>query len=411
MKRRGCHLEVTGAGRGLRGWVGLRVRHRTWETRPRFDAESGSTEPNFGLKSRGKFTGAISTCPKRDVPNRPLNFRQTEKRRTNPSASTRTGAGMSEVGSSYEDGSVHEAAGDEDEDEYDEYAESDQGAASIGFPVADDEGIDSDEESPSARVKRMKTIKDEYERRICKLEARNQELEAQNKDLKEKTFAELTKIQKSHAAMISAFSGYAGVQFEPFGSSSASLIQPVRLKQVFNINEALDEGDSLEDVKAPVRFSASGVFPHAIAENKKTHAREYQVEGRRRVSVKFVLCSKLDGRRLTEKVVREDGVLPFKMYLLYADNQDEVQVSDFAKMSFNNLTDPTFESIRTQNMVNGQIVFTVKFNVTSSDTTPKGRSFLLKVTPDVEGLVGNPDMTCISPPFNVRSKVTAEKSR
>ena len=384
-------------------WCKTPYRRRCFESRPQ---NTGASLGRTTVAPRVKRQTFRVCSTKRNKPGTPV---------SNPRAVRITGAGdptsMSE----------NAAAGDEDEEYYDDSdgmpspcMQEDQEAA--GETEEDDGEEDDEEESDddddgelTPNAKRLKSVVDDYERVITKKDAEISRLEAENYELKNKALTEMLKIQQSHSALVNAFTGYAGVKIDSADKSSFS-VQPTKIKQVFNVNEDIGESDSIDDIEAPVRFSASGVFPHAIDTNKKTHNRELQVENRRPVTLTFALVSKLDGRKVTEKSIREDGFLPFKMSILYADDQEEVSKDDFTKMELSDMCEPRFEKIRSQTMVKGKVVFMFKFNITSCDTSPKGRQFVVKVTPDVDELEDNEDLTIKTPPFTIRSKVTASRA-
>ena len=260
-------------------------------------------------------------------------------------------------------------------------------------------------EEPESSGSKRSRVDDGYERRIDKLKSEITRLKDENKQLKESAMSQLADIQSSNVQLINALSTYTGIRFQP-GCNLLHSVQSVELKQLFNIN---GERYSIEMNTKPMRFSTSGVFPHAIAINKKTQSQELQVESRRPITLSFVLVNKLDGQRMTEKHIRDDGILPFKMSLHYADNNDLVEKNDFRKMKLLDLTEPKFEVIRTHNMVGGKVIFQFRFQITSCDATPRGRSFVVKITPDVKDLEYLPNLTCTTPAFNIRSKVTALK--
>lgn len=275
------------------------------------------------------------------------------------------------------------------------------------FEDGEEDDNEKDESSPT--TKRLKSIEDEYERVITKQSTTILRLEAENKDLKENALHEILNIQKSQQLLIEAFAGYAGVSISSISGSSFA-IQPTKIEQVFNVNEQIGcDCSSIDHIDAPVRFSGSGSFPHAIV--NINNMRQLQVENRRPVTLTFALVSKLCEMKVTEKNIREDGLLPFKMSILYADNHDEVTKDDFTKTTVSDMCDPRYEIIRKKHMRNGKLVFMFKFNITSCDTTPKGRAFVVKVAPDVVSLENNVDLTMVTPPFVVRSKVTAGKSK
>jgi len=264
---------------------------------------------------------------------------------------------------------------------------------------------------PACSSKRQKT-EDEKDRRIAKLEEENSKLRKQNDEIKNTMMPKMLEVRETTGMLIKAFSAYSGVSMTSSGGDSSDAsgsIQSVKLKQVFNIGDGAVSCEQVDDIDAPVRFSATGSFPHAIDTNVRTQSREFQLEARRKLTLKYVLVSKLDDRKVNEKWIRADGCVPFKISVQYADNRDEVYKSDFQRVALNDMTDPKFDLINTQKMLNGELSFNFQVRFTSCDTTPKHRQFIFKVTPDIEGLVDNPDLTIFTPPFSVRSKVTAQK--
>ena len=222
-------------------------------------------------------------------------------------------------------------------------------------------------------------------------------------------------IRRGQESMVRVFSVYSGMSADiaSEGISSASTlgtIEGIKLKQIFGFgNGTVTEYDSLDGVVAPNRFKAAGSFPHAVVLHKRTGARQYEVEGRRQVVMKFRLVYKLDDSPVSERLVRRDGMMPFKMTILYADNSEEVQRDDFDRLTIPNLTDPVLEHIDSRQMINSEVVFKWDvFRARSSDTNPKAREFMVKVTPNIPELRNHPDLTLTTHPFVVLSKVTAK---
>lgn len=292
-----------------------------------------------------------------------------------------------------------ESAEDEEEEEYAE--EEDLESAS---------GSDAEQSTTSSKRKRT-----DSEKRIADLETENKRLREENRALRNDVFPELMNIKRGQEAMVRVFSVYSGMSAElaSEGISSASTlgtIEGIKLQQIFGFGDGtVTENDSLDGVAAPKRFKAAGSFPHAVVLHKRTGARQYEVEGRRQVVMKFRLVYKLDGNPASERLVRRDGMLPFKMTILYADNGDEVQRDEFDRLSIPNLTDPVLEHIDSRQMMNSEVVFKWDvFRARSSDTNPKAREFMVKVTPSIPELKNHPDLTVTTPPFVVLSKVTAK---
>jgi hypothetical protein len=147
-----------------------------------------------------------------------------------------------------------------------------------------------------------------------------------------------------------------------------------------------------------------------VDDNSRTHLRENQVEQRRITNFVFAATFE-DGSYASEYDIKPDGLVPYQMQFLYTDNNVEVQTGDFTKAVVDNLCHPKEDLISTRNMVNGELVFTInRFNVASTDTAPRHRAFVVRVTPIDPSLVGNTDLTVTSPPFVIRAKVTAAKA-
>ena len=69
---------------------------------------------------------------------------------------------------------------------------------------------------------------------------------------------------------------------------------------------------------------------------------------------------------------------------------------------------PVLEHIDSRQMMHSEVVFKWDvFRARSSDTNPKAREFMVKVTPNIPELRNHPDLTVTTPPFVVLSKVTA----
>lgn len=303
-------------------------------------------------------------------------------------------------------------AGEEDAD--DEYVMSEYGDETGAESAEESAEEDSDEEfeESEGRSKRQKTAARDSERLVAelqkkveKLEGENQHLRSENEGIKNRMLSEIQKIQSSHAVLINEFTAFAGLQATPDYSKHG-----VRLKQVFTLDKTTNEYDSLAGFEAPTRFSLTGAFPHAVALNKKTKNRELQVECRRVVVMTWVLVSKVDGSRVTEKAL-PSGELRFKLSLCYSDNMDEVLSQDIKKSGANDPTEPKFDSMIHQNMVNGMISVEFRFNFTNSDIVQRNRSFVVKVVPNPDSCEGAEDLTCTTPPFIIRSKVTAPKAK
>lgn len=176
--------------------------------------------------------------------------------------------------------------------------------------------------------------------------------------------------------------------------------KPVVLYQIVTT----PSGEKLQDVQAPCRFSVSGAFPHAIVHDPNTNSRVYQLESRRPTDFKFCLRHKHDGSIASEHDVHPSGDVSFKLEIVYADNCSPVRCIDFNNGT-KNLLFPDEKNIDTMKMVNGELLWRFRFNVSSSDTTPRNRRFAVRVYP-VE-MPECEDMQCFTVPFVVRAKVTA----
>jgi hypothetical protein len=158
-------------------------------------------------------------------------------------------------------------------------------------------------------------------------------------------------------------------------------------------------GRPLHEVHVPYRFTDTGAFPHAVDLNTRTNLRENQIEQRRIVN--FVFAANFDdGTSANEFDLSADGLVPYKMTLLYADDLKTVRASDFTKALVESITFPKQALIETQNMTNGELVYTVnRFNLSSTDTQPRHRAFVVHVAPIDRLLAKNEDLSVTSPPF------------
>ena len=256
-----------------------------------------------------------------------------------------------------------------------------------------------------------KRLRDE----VLDLKGENKRLRDENQTLRSNVSSELMNIRRGQEAMVHAFSVYSGMTpnlllDRTFSDTTLGAIEGIALKQIFVVGDsAVVDKASIDSVVAPMRFKAAGSFPHAVVAHKRTGIRQYEVEGRRQVIMKFRLVNKLNDSPVSEHLVRSDGMLPFKMVILYADNGQEVHRSDFDRLSIPSLTDPCIEHIDTRQMMNSEVVFKWDtFHARSSDTNPKARKFVVKVTPKLPDLAMHPDLTVTTPPFLVMSKVTAK---
>lgn len=273
----------------------------------------------------------------------------------------------------------------DDEDEEGEEAEEGEEGEEAPEPMQEEEDA---VDQPETRLKNMRAAFDEMEKELKTLRNENSTLKAENARLTTAFDVATKRLVQAPASML----------------SRDNMGPEVVLHQIFEVQQ----GCRLEDIPAPHRFSSAGAFPHAIAVSLKTGFREYQVSKSRKITLKFNLAKKSDLSKASEHDVCPGGLLSFQMQVVYADNPDEaVKVSDFARSATDSIT--THEGSSTKSVVNGELFFTFQFTVSSRDTSPADRAFMVKVWPVDEALQRNPDLTQYTPAFIVRAKVTAPK--
>tara|TARA_B100001094_G_C18180322_1_gene800531 strand:- start:2248 stop:3084 length:837 start_codon:yes stop_codon:yes gene_type:complete len=194
---------------------------------------------------------------------------------------------------------------------------------------------------------------------------------------------------------------------EPLNSGGLARTRPrILLKQVFDTHN----GTPFIHMEAPFRSDRSGCFPHAIAMDTHTKKKELQLEHRRSVSFTFAVSFE-DGSPATEYDIAEDGLVPFRMQFLYADDLSEVKAADFHKSDSETLTFPKQCEIAMQQMVKGMLSFHIKrFNVSSSECGRR-RPILVKVNPVSEDLASDNDLCYRTEPFIIRARITVKKDK
>lgn len=302
-------------------------------------------------------------------------------------------------GTNQQEPNGHSCGEDDEDEECEEHEYSDSESDS---KYASDSGSDK---SKRQRTYSTMYIKD-LEKQVCVLRS-------ENKLLRGKVLKELAGIKRGHESVTRLFTAASGTSYhvEPervAPTSFNSTFPDVKLVQIYGLGDSvLQEKDSLRTITSPTRFRASGSFPHAVVRHKKTNVVQYEVEGRRQVILKFRLVYNGDKGLANESLVCSDGALPFKMAILYADNNEVVERTDFERLHIPSLTDPVFDAISARPMLNGEVVFKWDmFRARSSDTIPRAREFLVRVTPVLPGLEDHPALTVNTPPFVVLSKVT-----
>ncbi len=274
-------------------------------------------------------------------------------------------------------GEQDSAVDDEEEEEYEDYT-------------------DPCEEEPENQAKRQCT------------EVRVKELEQANAELKlklEKANRQIQELRRRSAVE----TGAAASPSQPPQTSLSPRStgdRTVVLRQIIRT----PNGRNLEDIPMPHRFSDVGSFPHAVDENVKKHTREYQVESRRLTNFVFALFCDEDGSPATEKDIKASGEVMMKMSMLYADDYSEVHPAHFTRAVVNNLVTPSSEINGEKTLKNGEVGYSVRFNVQSTETAPRHRPFVMRVGPSKGDEKYNENLVCYTPPFVVRSKVTAPLS-
>lgn len=194
----------------------------------------------------------------------------------------------------YEEGSMdEECEEDGDDDGGKEWGAEDETVSTLEFDVGS--GLEV--------CKRQRTECDK-DARISKLEHENEVLRLENNELKEKVFKEILKVQQGQQAITRSFSALSGfscglVPGQPGSSSnsnSSHVLHGLCLKQVF-IADGIEYA-SIKDITAPNIFSSPGSFPHAILVDRKSNERVNEVLMTRKITMRFRLVHKLDGRRV-----------------------------------------------------------------------------------------------------------------
>ena len=331
-----------------------------------------------------------------------------------------------------------EGQGEDDEEEYDDGEEGEEEGEEEDEEKEDGEEEEEEESDEGSPSKKQKVVGNDVlfaqnQRLQGRVGLLNQEIEQLNTDkrlleeanasLREKNAAlqqDLEGCQTRITGLNTALAALASSPVQPLSSAGAAVAGPsagpstaivARRRKVFlGMVIRTPSGRPLHEVTTPYRFPDTGSFPHAVDDNSRTHLRENQVEQRRITNFVFAATFE-DGSSAREYDIKPDGLVPYQMQFLYADNNVEVQTGDFTKAVVDALCHPKQDLIGTRNMVNGELVFTInRFNVASTDTAPRHRAFVVRVTPTDPALANDPDLTVTSPPFVIRAKVTAPKA-
>lgn len=192
------------------------------------------------------------------------------------------------------------------------------------------------------------------------------------------------------------------------GDSSSKRLSPAMRTVVLRQIIRTHNGRNLEDIASPFRFSEVGAFPHAICDSKrKGRSREYQVESRRIATFSFSLFYDENDEPATERDIKESGNVLMQMKMLYADDYTEVHPCHFTRAAVTHLVTPSVELGSGKTLRNGEVSYSVRFNVQSTETTPRHRPFVMRVGPCKGKEKYNDNLVCYTPPFVIRSKVTA----
>jgi len=278
----------------------------------------------------------------------------------------------------------------------------------------EEEYIEEDEEASEHSEKRQRVDSGEGSR-VAELEVENGNLKREIATLRNDVIPKLLEIKSGQESLIRVFGAYLssamGVSLSTDSVQDVSKVaKSVKLVQVFGVGQ--DEimlRNAIDDIPAPTRFKAIGSFPQAIVIDARTQQRQYQVESRRPTCLRFRLVNKLDGRRANESDLCPDAMLPFCMSMRFADNNKEVTETDFQRLTETTFTKPPLNKINVRQMTNGEVMFNIsRWDCTSSDSSPKSRSFVICVYPEHPDHADNVDLMVITPPFQIRSKVTAK---
>ena len=193
----------------------------------------------------------------------------------------------------------------------------------------------------------------------------------------------------------------------PLNSGNISRTRPrIFLKQVFDTQN----GTPFTEMEPPFRSDKNGCFPHAISIDPHTNKKELQLEHRRAVVFTFA-ASFEDGRPATEYDIAGDGLVPFCMEFLYADDLSEVKAKDFNKSDAESLTFPKQCDIGVQQMMKGILSFHIKrFNVSSSEAGRR-RYMLVNVKPASDELARDGDLCYKTEPFLIRARIRIKKDK
>jgi hypothetical protein len=323
----------------------------------------------------------------------------------------------------------------EEEDEYEEGEEEDEYEECGELKNAEcaEDAEDADQSSSNKKQKivhndvlltqnqrlhgRVRVLEDEVEKLKTEkrlLEEASTCLREKNTALQKDTEAFQGRVNALNAALAALASS--PIQPLPYSGTVPCAVPPTAValnKSVRNVVLGMvlrtPSGRPLHEVPVPFRFPDTGAFPHAIDKNVRTKLREYQVEQRRIVN--FVFSAKFDdGSSATEHDISPSGFVPYKMQFLYADDGTDVNAGDFTRVSVDSLCHPNADLISERNMTNGELVFRInRFNVASTDTSPRHREFMVRVAPTDPELAKNQNLVVTSPPFVIRAKVTAPK--
>lgn len=302
-----------------------------------------------------------------------------------------------------------------EEGEEDEEGDDDGGSLPHQDEEEDEEEyMEEDDEASEHSDKRQRVDSGEVSR-VAELEAENENLKREIATLRNDVIPKLLEIKSGQESLIRVFGAYsssamgASLSTDPVEDVS-EVAKSVKLVQVFGVGQ--DEimlRNAIDDIQAPTRFKASGSFPQAIAIDARTQQRQYQVESRRPTCLRFRLVNKLDGRRANERDLCPDGMLPFRMSMRFADNNEEVTETDFQRLTETTFTKPPLDQIDVRQMANGEVMFNItRWDCTSNDSSPKSRSFVICVYPEHPDHADNVDLMVTTPPFQIRSKVTAK---
>jgi hypothetical protein len=297
-----------------------------------------------------------------------------------------------------DDASLPHEDGEEDEEEYMEEDEEDEEDADASEHSDKRQRVDSGGTS-----------------RVAELEAENENLKRELATLRNDVIPKLLEIKSGQESLIRVFGAYSSSAMGvPLPTDTVNdvteVAKSVKLIQVFGIgHDEIMLRNAIDDIPAPARFKASGSFPQAIAIDSRTQQRQYQVESRRPTCIRFRLVNKLDGRRANERDLCPDGMLPFRMSMRFADNNEEVSDTAFERLTETTFTKPPLDQINVRQMANGEVMFNIaRWDCTSNDSSPKSRSFVICVYPEHPDHAHNMDLMVTTPAFQIRSKVTAK---